>query len=241
LNITHPHYLLFISLFLIAPSLKMRGAGLARFAALMADDDDQRMLGRFNAEQAAFTGRVAADQASARAAAAEKAKLEALKKANPEAYADALADLRVVEKARAEEASKQQAIEKQATNAAAAAAVAAEEKAVELALKKKKEQERARVAELNKLADADPEAYEAELEKRANEAAAAAEAGVELGADGFPVIDLNGPEGMRTLALRQARAQAANHRRTNAQVQSQRRRLRLRVAPLYQEIPDAFS
>lgn len=97
------------------------------------------------------------------------------------------------------------------------------------------------MAELNKLADADPEAYEAELEKRANEAAAAAEAGVELGADGFPVIDLNGPEGMRTLALRQARAQAANHRRTNAQVQSQRRRLRLRVAPLYQEIPDAFS
>lgn len=218
----------------------MGGAGLARFAALMADDDDQRMLGRFNAEQAAFTGRVAADQASARAAAAEIAKLEALKKSNQEAYADALADLRVVEKARAEEASKRLAVEEDAAKAAAAANVAAQEKAAELALKKKKDQERARVAELNKLADSDPDAYEAELAKRANEAAAAAEAGVELGADGLPVIDLNGPEGTRTLALRQARAQAANHRRTNAQVQSQRRRLRQRVAPLYQEVPDTL-
>mmetsp|Transcript_11951 Transcript_11951/g.15414 ORF Transcript_11951/g.15414 Transcript_11951/m.15414 type:complete len:735 (-) Transcript_11951:95-2299(-) len=77
-----------------------KGAGLVKFASLIHDDDEQLIIGRWAIEQTAKLAQQKEKEAQALAAQKEAERLEQLKITNPDAYQEALADAKVINKAK---------------------------------------------------------------------------------------------------------------------------------------------
>jgi hypothetical protein len=210
-----------------------KAAALAKFASLCNDDDEMQVISRWAGEQAANKARQLEQSAKEQQVRKEQERLENLKKSNPSKYQEALADAAVVAKAAklVEDQEKKEKIERELL-AKKQQQKLREDAASELALQAIK-QKRAKIDELNELAETDPAAYEVAIKEQERRVAEAAAAGRVLGPDGEPLLDENSVSGRRQLAMRMIGVRLLKHANAFRHLQDQRRRLRLRLSPIF--------